>query len=359
MGQPCQPFHLLAEQRRVAALPAVGHDHHDGASSQPSARPAVVELLDAGAETGAAGPVRRRGHRRPQGDRRLAAPSWRVRRCSDVANTNASARNARTAPCKQVQVGTAIRLHRSRHVGEEDDLARSASGAAGAGCGPGRRRSGGRPAGVARRSIVGPDERATAAAAAPARRRHDQVASIEARAVRARPRCTGRTAPRPQPLLGAGGGDGVRSVHVVPIGRRLLDDGLPASGSARPPVAGRGRPGTGSVRVALDVLDHRAAPPNTSSKTRLNMARSSRSTTRVTRASQNSSSTRWAGGGRRRGEAPAHRRGHRRPRGVQAVPTEPRRPISARSTDRPRSPLAHDPGEYPRSSRPAPGPRGT
>ena len=37
--QPVQPRHLLAEQRRVAALPAVGRDDDDRAAGQSRAAP--------------------------------------------------------------------------------------------------------------------------------------------------------------------------------------------------------------------------------------------------------------------------------------------------------------------------------
>ena len=57
---PVQPGHLLAEQRRVAALPAVAEHHHDRAAGQAALAPAVEEEPQRLAEPGAAGPV---GHR--------------------------------------------------------------------------------------------------------------------------------------------------------------------------------------------------------------------------------------------------------------------------------------------------------
>ena len=53
--------HLRAEQARVAALPAVGRDHHDRAAGRAALPPAVQELPQQLAQPGAAAPVRDRG----------------------------------------------------------------------------------------------------------------------------------------------------------------------------------------------------------------------------------------------------------------------------------------------------------
>ena len=67
VGQPGQPGDLLAEQRRVVALPAVGQHHHDRAAGRAALPPAVEELLEEHAEPGAAPRVR--AHRADQAQR--------------------------------------------------------------------------------------------------------------------------------------------------------------------------------------------------------------------------------------------------------------------------------------------------
>ena len=58
--EPAQPAHLLAEQRRVAALPAVAEDHDDRAAGHPALAPPVEEEPQRLPQPGAAGPVRHR-----------------------------------------------------------------------------------------------------------------------------------------------------------------------------------------------------------------------------------------------------------------------------------------------------------
>ena len=64
---PLQPGHLLGEQGRVAALPAVAEHHHHGAAGHPALAPAVQEDPERLAQPGAAGPV---GHGLAGGDQR-------------------------------------------------------------------------------------------------------------------------------------------------------------------------------------------------------------------------------------------------------------------------------------------------
>ena len=89
VGEPGQPGHLLAQQRRVRTLPAVGHDHDDGSAGQPAPAVGVQEILDGTADPGAAGGVRRQRQRaarwRPPGVRGRVrgspgAVGWRTHR---------------------------------------------------------------------------------------------------------------------------------------------------------------------------------------------------------------------------------------------------------------------------------------
>src|SRR4051795_11736609 len=67
---PLQPGHLLAEQGRVAALPAVAEDDDHRAAGHPTLAPPVEEEPQRLAEAGAAGPVRHGlagGDQRPLG----------------------------------------------------------------------------------------------------------------------------------------------------------------------------------------------------------------------------------------------------------------------------------------------------
>ena len=151
--------------------------------------------------------------------------------------------------------------------------------------------------------------------------------------------------------LGAGGGDDVRPVvTVVRAGFRIV--GQPVAARRARSIGFRSTSSTSS------------SAPNTSSNTRLNMARSLRSTTRVARASQNSSSTRWGGCGQRaakrrssprsprllrrvgvRRTAPRSRRDRRSLRSPAAGPCLPRSLALLARTDDGHSRLAHDPGE--------------
>ena len=88
--EPREPLHLAPDERRVAALPAVGEDHHDRAARHPAPAVAVVERLQRVADPGAARPVgRRRGGARSARSG-LRPASARVSRVRRVANTNAS-----------------------------------------------------------------------------------------------------------------------------------------------------------------------------------------------------------------------------------------------------------------------------
>ena len=57
MTAPLQPLDLLAQQRRIAAIPAVGDEQHDRAAAQRTARPLLMELPERVADARAARPV--------------------------------------------------------------------------------------------------------------------------------------------------------------------------------------------------------------------------------------------------------------------------------------------------------------
>ena len=58
VGEAREALHLAPDERRVAALPAVGDDHDDRAARHPAAAEVVVEALQRRADLGAPGPVR-------------------------------------------------------------------------------------------------------------------------------------------------------------------------------------------------------------------------------------------------------------------------------------------------------------
>ena len=325
--------------------------------TQPS-----LNCLSAGAEARSAGPVRRRGHRRPQGDRRL--------RRGELARQPVQRRgeHERLGPqcpycaVQQVQVGAAVRLHRSRHVGEETNLAGSHPAPAA------RVRTGSPPVrraarSVARRSIVDPDEErrlrrlrrlgGVTISASMRRRSLSSSSSLH---------CSNGLARSRSSALAAAMTCG-RSSTVVRTGFRIV--GQPGRGAAV------GAERRGSARRPR----RRAAAPNTSSNTRLNMARSLRSTTRVARASQKSSSTRWgaaaANAAAKRRSSPGSPRLLRRVGVRRTAPRSRRDRRSLRPHAGPCLPspgarsLAHDgthasptTQESP-AGQPAPGPRGT
>ena len=74
VGEPGQPVHLLAEQGRVAALPAVAAHQHHRPPGHPALAPAVQVRLQYLAEPGPAGPVRHHVTGRAQGQLGVAVP---------------------------------------------------------------------------------------------------------------------------------------------------------------------------------------------------------------------------------------------------------------------------------------------
>ena len=224
-----------------------------------------------------AGPVRRRGHRRPQGDRRLRRGELTRQPVQRRGEHERLGPQCPYCAVQQVQVGAAIRLHRSRHVGEEKNLARSHPAPAGGldqvATGP--------PGGPQRRPQVDrrPRRGAAAAPAPPPRWRHDQCVHEAAQPFQL---VLAALLERlgPQPLLGAGGGDDVRPVvTVVRAGFRIVGQPVAAAVGAEHQDSAR-RP-------------RRRAAPRTPRRTAPEHGEVVAVDDEVARASQNSSSTRW------------------------------------------------------------------
>src|SRR5262245_63091356 len=57
MARSLEPRHLVAQQRRVAAIPAVADQQHHRAAPEHSPAPEEVELLERCADARAAGPI--------------------------------------------------------------------------------------------------------------------------------------------------------------------------------------------------------------------------------------------------------------------------------------------------------------
>ena len=178
--EPAQPRHLLAEQRRVAALPAVAEDHDDRAAGHPALAPAVEEGLaaprPAGCRRTSRGRVRPAAASARSGSRRRSA---RVTRVSRVPSVNTSV-DAGAAPHhdvgeaqQRVGVGSSSRTRRpaARPRGRRDRSrrrqharlavgaqrrAQGAPGVGGAAPGGGRRRRDGRVGGRGAAARTGP-----------------------------------------------------------------------------------------------------------------------------------------------------------------------------------------------------------
>src|SRR5699024_3171517 len=65
--EPTQTLHLLTEERRIAAFPAVAGNDHDGAARHAALPPTVDERLQDFAQSRAAGPVRHHRAHGPEG----------------------------------------------------------------------------------------------------------------------------------------------------------------------------------------------------------------------------------------------------------------------------------------------------
>ena len=157
--EPGQAFHLLGQQRR-GRRSSQPSDTITTTAPRPTPRRTQPSLncLTRGAEARPAGPVRSRGHRRPQGDRRLrrgavgasaGAATWRRRTPRPAVpvprRAAGTGRRGRTAPS----------IPRRRRGGRPCG---AAAGAAGEGSAPGRHRSVGRPAALPGDRSSTPDE---------------------------------------------------------------------------------------------------------------------------------------------------------------------------------------------------------
>ena len=332
-------LHLLAQQGRVAALPAVGHDHDDGPRARPrraqpslnafTASPRRVPPDQSGAAAMAAASA----------GAGCAERNWRVRRCRRVANTNASAPQRPDRAVQQVQVRPPVGLHRAGHVGEQDDAPRCGSVAAGAPAGPGRRRCGGppaaMPAGRSRRRVASGGAGGCDVAAD--RRRARPSAPAAARTPRA---CTCRTASPAARSSALAAASVARAIALAAViadagagGRRRAD--RPDSWSL---VDRRGARTTGSRHGLCrtgEVGELGRDPGTTSSKTRSNVSSWARSDDhRHPGAPVQLVDALRPGGRDGGGEPPAGRRGDRDAGGVQQVPEAGRRPRPGRRSAR-------------------------
>ena len=113
-----------AEQRRVGAFPAVGHDDDHRTPRQSPPAVGVQEGLDRGADPGTARGVRRQ--RQGPGDRRFAPPAaerfgHRMQLGGEHVGMGARPQDGRV---QHPQVDPRVRLHGTRDVGQQHDLPR-------------------------------------------------------------------------------------------------------------------------------------------------------------------------------------------------------------------------------------------
>src|SRR4249919_2620364 len=122
---PREPRHLVSDDRRLLALPAVGCDHDDRAARERAASPLVVEALQGRADPGATGPVADTGGRIAQRGLRVAA--LEIRRQPGQARAKGERLDAAPRAHQRVEKEherAGVGLHRAGDVAEHDELAR-------------------------------------------------------------------------------------------------------------------------------------------------------------------------------------------------------------------------------------------
>ncbi len=109
-----------ADQRRVAALPAVGEDHHDRAARHPAPPVAVVERLQRVADAGAARPVWRRLRRALDRALRIARGE-RPRQPGQPRREHEGLGGPPAGAGEELEIGAGVRLHRAGDVAQQHE----------------------------------------------------------------------------------------------------------------------------------------------------------------------------------------------------------------------------------------------
>ncbi len=114
-----QALHLVRQRQRVAVLEAVADQQHRGAAAQGTARPALVELVQAGRDARAARPVFDRAHH--VGHRDIGVAALQQARGARQPRAEDETLDTRlgVAQCmREVQQHARVAAHRARDVGQ-------------------------------------------------------------------------------------------------------------------------------------------------------------------------------------------------------------------------------------------------